>query len=76
MEKSVQNKGMLTISPKDYHERDNGHEMRAFDMGLIMVNLTNPVQEVGLTSSPTIWSRPMPLGKSCINSFSISLYFY
>ena len=63
MEKSVQNKGVLSISPTDYHERDNGKEMRDFDMGMITINLTNPVQEVGMASSPAIWSRPMPLGK-------------
>ena len=63
LEKSVQNKGVLSISPTDYHERDNGKEMRDFDMGMIMINLTNPVQEVGMASSPAIWSRPMPLGK-------------
>ena len=64
LEKSVQNKGYITITPQHYHERDNGQEMRAFDMGLIMINLTNPVQEVGMSASPSIWSRPMPLGKN------------
>ena len=59
-----QNKGYITITPQHYHERDNGQEMRAFDMGLIMINLTNPVQEVGMSASPSIWSRPMPLGKN------------
>ena len=31
-------------------------------MGMIMINLTNPMQEVGMSNSPMIWSRPMPLG--------------
>ena len=30
-------------------------------MGLIMVNLTNPVQEIKMEMSPAIWSKPMPL---------------
>ena len=42
--------------------------MRAFDMGLIMINLTNPVQEVGMSASPSIWSRPMPLGNKYLNT--------
>ena len=74
MEKSVQNKGVLSISPTDYHERDNGKEMRDFDMGMIMINLTNPVQEVGMASSPAIWSRPMPLGKYLYYHFTKKLY--
>ena len=73
LEKSVQNKGMLTISPKDYHDRDNGQEMRAFDMGMIKINLTNPIQEVGMTNSPAIWSRPMPLGQY-IDDFYLGVY--
>ena len=74
MEKSVQNKGVLSISPTDYHERDNGKEMRDFDMGMIMINLTNPVQEVGMASSPAIWSRPMPLGKCLYYHFTNKIY--
>ena len=31
-------------------------------MGLIMVNLTNPLQEVNMVTSPMLWSRPIPLG--------------
>ena len=76
MEKSVQNKGVLSISPTDYHERDNGKEMRDFDMGMIMINLTNPVQEVGMASSPAIWSRPMPLGKCHYHYFIGWLYLW
>ena len=64
---------MLSISPTDYHERDNGKEMRDFDMGMIMINLTNPVQEVGMASSPAIWSRPMPLG-TCHECYSIGYF--
>ena len=45
--------------------------MRDFDMGMIMINLTNPVQEVGMASSPAIWSRPMPLGKCHYHYFIV-----
>ena len=31
-------------------------------MGMIMINLTNPVAEVGMSNSPMIRSRPIPLG--------------
>ena len=62
LETNEQNDGVLVINPKDYYDRDNGHEMRAFDMGMIMINLTNPVQEIGMQNSPAIWSRPMRLG--------------
>ena len=27
-----------------------------------MVNLTNPLQEVNMVTSPMLWSRPIPLG--------------
>ena len=67
---------MLSISPTDYHERDNGKEMRDFDMGMIMINLTNPVQEVGMASSPAIWSRPMPLGKCHYFNVTRSIHSY
>ena len=69
LETNEQNDGLLVITPKDYHDRDNGQEMRDFDMGMIMVNLTNPVQEVGMANSPAIWSRPMPLGIAFCNIF-------
>ena len=62
LETNEQNDGVVVINPKDYSDRDNGHELRKFDMGMIMINLTNPVQEIGMAASPAIWSRPMPLG--------------
>ena len=48
--------------------------MRAFDMGMIMINLTNPVQEVGMASSPSIWSRPMPLGNEYLITILVVLF--
>ena len=43
----------------DHDDHNDGH----LRMGLIMVNLTNPMQEVNMISSPMLWSRPVPLGK-------------
>ena len=60
LEENVNNEGLLSISPKTYFDRDNG-PLRKFTMGMIMVNLTNPVQEIKMEMSPAIWSRPMPL---------------
>lgn len=60
LEENVNNEGVLSISPKQYYDRDNG-PLRRFTMGLIMVNLTNPVQEIKMVMSPAIWSKPMPL---------------
>lgn len=62
LEEGEANDGMIQISPKDYDDRDNGYQMREMVMGMIMINLTNPQAEVGMDTSPAIWSRPMPLG--------------
>ncbi len=32
------------IIPRDFADRDNGPEIRKCEMGLIKINLTNPVQ--------------------------------
>ena len=62
IENNEPNDGEVMIVPKDFFDRDNGAELRMCEMGLIMINLTNPVQEVGMSASPAIWSRPIPLG--------------
>ena len=62
IENNEPNDGEVMIVPKDFFDRDNGAEARMCEMGLIMINLTNPVQEVGMSASPAIWSRPIPLG--------------
>jgi len=61
LESSVANHGRASLTPKTYATRDNGPLARSCQMGLIMINLTNPVQVVGMTNSPMIWSRPIPL---------------
>ena len=53
---------MIDISPSSFDINDDGPEARSCRMGMIMINLTNPMQEVGMSNSPMIWSRPMPLG--------------
>jgi len=62
LESNVANKGKVGIIPADFADRDDGPEARACRMGLIMINLTNPMAEVKMTNSPMLWSRPIPLG--------------
>ena len=62
LQSGVTNKGMLDIIPEEFYSRDDGPDARSCRMGMIMINLTNPVTEVGMSNSPMIWSRPMPLG--------------
>jgi len=62
LERGVTNRGMIDISPSSFDINDDGPEARSCRMGMIMINLTNPMQEVGMSNSPMIWSRPMPLG--------------
>ena len=62
LQSGVTNKGMLDIIPEEFYNRDDGPDARSCRMGMIMINLTNPVTEVGMSNSPMIWSRPMPLG--------------
>jgi len=59
---SETNDGRLQILPADFADHDDGPKARSCRMGLIMVNLTNPLQEVNMVTSPMLWSRPIPLG--------------
>lgn len=52
LESSEANDGQIMISPKSYQDRDNGEELRECKMGFIKINLTNPIQEVGMKNSP------------------------
>ncbi len=52
METNEPNDGEVLISPQDFMDRNNGDELRDCQLGLIKINLTNPTQEVGMTSSP------------------------
>eukprot|EP00095_Tigriopus_kingsejongensis_P008816 maker-scaffold1015_size70757-snap-gene-0.10 protein:Tk08816 transcript:maker-scaffold1015_size70757-snap-gene-0.10-mRNA-1 annotation:"hypothetical protein DAPPUDRAFT_305821" len=62
LESGETNDGKVMISPKSFKDRDNGAALRDCKMGFIKINLTNPIQEVGMKNSPSIWSKPMPLG--------------
>ena len=62
LETNVPNRGMIDVIPADFYDRDDGPDARSCRMGMVMINLTNPVTEVGMSNSPMIWSRPMPLG--------------
>eukprot|EP00096_Caligus_rogercresseyi_P016873 TRINITY_DN996_c0_g2_i3.p1 TRINITY_DN996_c0_g2~~TRINITY_DN996_c0_g2_i3.p1 ORF type:complete len:1255 (-),score=221.80 TRINITY_DN996_c0_g2_i3:184-3948(-) len=62
IEPNTNNDGLTTLNSADFYDRDNGEYLRQCEFGFIMINLTNPVKEIGMKTSPKIWSRPMPLG--------------
>jgi len=62
LEASVANTGKAVLQTKTYATRDNGPLARSCQLGLVMINLTNPEAIVGMTNSPMIWSKPIPLG--------------
>jgi len=62
LESNVANRGSINVIPADFADRDDGPIARSCRMGLLMINLTNPVAEIGMSNSPMIWSRPIPIG--------------
>lgn len=56
----VPNEGYYAITTADYANRDN-RELLDLEMGLIMINLTEPTKDFGLQKSTAVWSRPIPL---------------
>ncbi|XP_063236326.1 protein mesh isoform X2 [Bacillus rossius redtenbacheri] len=60
LETSASNTGTYVISPANYRSRNN-LATRDLQFGFIMINLTNPINYEGLTISPELWSRPIPL---------------
>ena len=42
----------INVIPADFADRDDGPLARSCRMGLLMINLTNPVAEVGMANSP------------------------
>ncbi|XP_069696205.1 protein mesh isoform X2 [Periplaneta americana] len=61
LEESTVNTGSYVISPGNYRSRSNPATMN-LKFGFIHINLTNPTQHAGLTVSPVLWSKPIPLG--------------
>uniref|UniRef100_A0A8D9EU45 Protein mesh n=1 Tax=Cacopsylla melanoneura TaxID=428564 RepID=A0A8D9EU45_9HEMI len=61
LEEGVANSGSYTIAPAAYRQRYNW-DMHDIRFGFIHINLTNPVTYAGLTVSPVLWSKPIPLG--------------
>ncbi|GLH01111.1 Uncharacterized protein GBIM_07324 [Gryllus bimaculatus] len=57
---SISNQGMYTIHPANYRNRNNVGT-NDIQFGFIHINLTNPEQYHGLTISPVLWSKPIPL---------------
>ncbi|XP_073993823.1 sushi domain containing 2 mesh isoform X2 [Rhodnius prolixus] len=61
IEAGVANTGSYVISPANYRLRNN-LQLSDLVFGFLQINLTNPTQYQGLTVSPVLWSRPIPLG--------------
>lgn len=60
IEASAVNSGRYTISPANFRSRSNP-ATDSLKYGFIHINLTNPAQHAGLTVSPVLWSKPIPL---------------
>ncbi|XP_020713696.1 protein mesh isoform X3 [Ceratitis capitata] len=60
IEAGLTNTGSYVIYPNNYINRNNYNNDLQF--GFLQINLTNPEQYSGLKISPTLWSRPIPLG--------------
>ncbi|XP_014488092.1 PREDICTED: protein mesh [Dinoponera quadriceps] len=61
LEKSHTNTGSYVIKPARYREQYNPyHQDMVF--GFLQINLTEPHLYSGLSISPSLWSRPIPLG--------------
>ncbi|KAL1114994.1 hypothetical protein AAG570_007817, partial [Ranatra chinensis] len=60
LEAGVPNTGSYIISPANYRQRNN-YYLDDMVYGFLQINLTNPTQYEGLTISPVIWSKPIPL---------------
>ncbi|KAJ6640082.1 Protein mesh [Pseudolycoriella hygida] len=61
LDAGMTNTGVYVISPANYRNRDN-NATRDMQFGFIQINLTNPETFSGLRISPTLWSKPIPLG--------------
>ncbi|XP_066998795.2 protein mesh isoform X2 [Anabrus simplex] len=60
LEDSTTNTGVYTIAPGNYRNRDN-RAVSDCQFGFIQINLTQPETYQGLSVSPVLWSRPIPL---------------
>ncbi|XP_055617268.1 protein mesh isoform X2 [Toxorhynchites rutilus septentrionalis] len=61
IEPQLTNTGAYTIAPANYRLRDNPRNVD-MQFGFIQINLTTPEQFNGLSISPVLWSKPIPLG--------------
>ncbi|CAG0924040.1 unnamed protein product [Notodromas monacha] len=60
-QESLPNRGELEILPADFLNRRNLPQLLDITVGLLQVNLTNPVATMELDQTPVLWSRPIPL---------------
>lgn len=52
LESNLNNIGYTTINPEDFGDMDHGPELRDCEVGMIMINLTSPETEFGMSASP------------------------
>ncbi|XP_060806291.1 protein mesh isoform X1 [Amyelois transitella] len=61
IEAAVANTGEYVINPQNFRNRENiMHNDMQF--GFLQINLTTPEEYMGVSISPVLWSRPIPLG--------------
>ncbi|XP_032663680.1 protein mesh isoform X1 [Odontomachus brunneus] len=61
LEKAHTNTGSYVIKPARYREQYNPYHLDMI-FGFLQINLTEPHLYSGLSISPSLWSRPIPLG--------------
>ncbi|XP_054014775.1 protein mesh isoform X2 [Hylaeus anthracinus] len=61
LEPSYTNLGYYIIQPAKYRDEYNPYQ-QDMAFGFIMLNLTDPQQNTGHNITPSLWSRPIPLG--------------
>ncbi|XP_027838337.2 protein mesh isoform X1 [Aphis gossypii] len=58
---NIPNSGEYTINPAAFEDRDNTVNLD-LTFGFLQIKLTNPTTYSGISISPILWSKPVPLG--------------
>ncbi|XP_076298294.1 sushi domain containing 2 mesh isoform X2 [Lasioglossum baleicum] len=61
LENGLTNQGEYIVTPAKYRDADNPYQ-QDMTFGFIQLNLTDPQQTSLINITPTLWSRPIPLG--------------
>ncbi|CAH0391044.1 unnamed protein product [Bemisia tabaci] len=61
LEDGVPNTGSYSISPGSYRSRNNEMNVKDLRFGFIQINLTDPISHAGISVTPVLWSKPIPL---------------